>query len=88
MEDTSAASAITRQSVMDVLRKVQDPEINHDVVTMGIIREVEVEGRDVSVYLQVTSAGCPFKDELTNRVRTAVAAMPGVGRIEVGSGEP
>ena len=72
---------ITEQSVMQVLRGVMDPELNHNLVELGIIQGVEVEGSDVDVSLQVTSPNCPFRDELVKRVEKAVSAMPGVGKV-------
>ena len=72
---------ITEDSVRLLLRTVMDPELSHDIVTLGIVHEIEVEGSDVDVTLQVTSPNCPFRDELVRRVDTAVRTIPGIGKV-------
>jgi ATP-binding protein involved in chromosome partitioning len=72
----------TEQAVFAALRKVQDPEINHDIVQLGMIRSVEVEGETVYVHVVPTSAHCPFAKEIVARIESAVKAL-GVKKVEV-----
>ncbi|HFC97116.1 MAG TPA: MRP family ATP-binding protein [Thermosulfurimonas dismutans] len=75
---------ITREDILEALRKVKDPELNRDLVSLGMIREVEVspEGK-VRVVVALTTAGCPLKRRIAEDVRQAVASVPGVSGVEV-----
>lgn len=84
------APAITEEEVRQALRQVMDPEMGHDIVTLGLLREIEVEGARVYVHVVPTSAHCPFAAELTRRITSALSPLPGVGAVEVewgGEGE-
>jgi metal-sulfur cluster biosynthetic enzyme len=76
-------SAPTEQRVFETLRGVRDPEINHDIVELGMVRDVEVEDGVVYVYITPTSAHCPFADEIVGRIRRAVGALDGVREVDV-----
>ena len=74
---------ITREQVMERLRGVQDPELAHNIVQLGLVRDIEVEGARVYVDVQLTTPNCPFANVIVERVRSAVANMPGVQGVEV-----
>ncbi|MDP1878135.1 MAG: P-loop NTPase [Actinomycetota bacterium] len=74
-------------SVDDVtvaLATVNDPEINRPITELGMVKSVEVlaDGA-VRVGIFLTVAGCPMRPEITERVRSAVSALPGVASVEV-----
>jgi ATP-binding protein involved in chromosome partitioning len=70
---------VSSDQVLDVLRPVQDPELHRSIVDLGMVRGIDVDpsGR-VGVVIALTVAGCPLRAEITNRVTSAVAALPGV----------
>ena len=72
----------TEQAVFAALRQVKDPEIDHDIVQLGMIRSVEVEGETVYVHVVPTSEHCPFAKEIVTRIENAVKAL-GVKKVEV-----
>ena len=78
-------SAPSEELIRAALAKVDDPEIRKPLTELGMVKGVEVEpasGRvDIGIYLTV--ATCPMRDTITDRVRTAVADVPGVGEIAV-----
>ncbi len=76
--------ALSKEAVLEVLKKVKDPELNRDLVSLGMIREVEVtpEGR-VRVVVALTTAGCPLKRKIAEDVKEAVLSVPGVSEAEV-----
>ena len=49
----------TREEVIEALRVVEDPELGMDIVELGLLYEVEVEGSKVHVTYSLTSMGCP-----------------------------
>ncbi len=75
--------AVTREAVIDALRPVQDPELRRSIVDLGMLRNVAVNGGTVDVLVALTVAGCPLRAEITNRVTTAVRALPGVSDVRL-----
>src|SRR6266508_1670930 len=72
----------TREQIVDVLRPVQDPELHRSIVDLGMVRDIEVRTDGVvSVQVALTVTGCPLRNEIQNRVRTAVTALPGVADV-------
>jgi ATP-binding protein involved in chromosome partitioning len=74
-------------SVDDVtaaLATVNDPEINRPITDLGMVKSVDVVADGaVRVGIYLTVAGCPMRPEITERVRSAVSALPGVTSVEV-----
>jgi ATP-binding protein involved in chromosome partitioning len=70
--------SVTNDQVIDALRPVEDPELHRSIVDLGMVRDVKIDGGHVQVLVALTVAGCPLRAEITNRVTSAVAALPGV----------
>lgn len=78
------ATDITPDSVRAVLRKVKDPELNLNIVDLGLVYEITVdEGNKVIVNMSLTSPGCPAGPQIMQDVERAIQAMPGVGKIVI-----
>lgn len=75
---------LTEQTILEALQPVIDPEIGMSVVDLGMIREIVVgqEGK-VEIKMVLTTPFCPLASMLTEEVRQAVAAVPGVKKAEV-----
>jgi metal-sulfur cluster biosynthetic enzyme len=65
------------------LRKVKDPELNLNIMDLGLVYEVAVEGPLVLIDMTLTSPGCPAGPQIMNDVERAVKAMPGVERVAI-----
>ncbi len=77
-------SAITKEQVLEVLRTVKDPELGKDVVTLGMVKDLEVNGRDVSMEIVLTTPACPLKERFTSDITLALrGALPEVGEVTV-----
>lgn len=74
---------LTVDSVKLVLRRVKDPEINLNIVDMGLIYDVVVEGRDVRLDMSLTSPGCPSGPEIMNDAERELKSIPGVREVTV-----
>jgi ATP-binding protein involved in chromosome partitioning len=68
----------THDQIIDALRPVEDPELHRSIVDLGMVREVQIDGGQVTVMIALTVAGCPLRNEIQNRVGGAVTAVPGV----------
>ena len=73
----------TSDQVKLALRKVKDPELNLNIVDLGLVYEIMVDGTDVQIDMTLTSPGCPAGPQIMNDVERAVKAMPGVGNLTV-----
>ena len=67
---------------MDALRVVEDPELGMDIVELGLVYDVGVEGAKVHVDFTLTSMGCPVGPMIEQQIHETVAAMPGVDDVE------
>jgi len=74
---------VTEDSVLKALKKVIDPELKIDVVSMGMIKDVKVRDGVVSLTLVLTTPACPFNEQLTRQVRETVESIPGVKSVEM-----
>ncbi len=73
----------TKEAVMAALSKVNDPELHKDLVTLNMIRDVEIKGGDVAFTVVLTTPACPLKGQIEHDVRSAVSAVPGVENINL-----
>jgi ATP-binding protein involved in chromosome partitioning len=69
--------------LIDALRGVHDPELHISIVELDMVRAVSAHRGRANVTIALTVAGCPMKDEMTNRVRTALLEVKGVKEVEV-----
>jgi len=53
---------ITQEKVLEALRNVDDPDLKKDIVTLGMVRDVVIEGKQVSFRVVLTTPACPMKD--------------------------
>lgn len=73
-----------KEKVLDALRTVYDPELNINVVDLGLIYNVEVsEAADVNVTMTLTTPGCPLHDSITTGVRYAVRGIEETRNVDV-----
>jgi ATP-binding protein involved in chromosome partitioning len=77
---------LTTEAVRQVLSTVKDPEIHRDLVSLGMIRDIRVEGSDVSFEVVLTTPACPLKSRIEQDCREALARLPGIGQVAVRMG--
>ena len=73
----------TKDQVIEVLKKVYDPEIQYDIWSLGLVYNVDVVGSKVKILMTFTSPMCPYGPALLDDVRRNVSALDGVGEVEV-----
>lgn len=74
---------ITKEAVLAALGKVQEPELHKDLVTLNMIRNLEIEGSTVSFTVMLTTPACPLRNQIEAESRKAVMAVPGVEKVAV-----
>ena len=74
----------TPEQVREVLRWVVDPELHINIVDLGLVYGVEVEGATVTIRMTLTSPGCPYGEELLANVHDTLRLMlKGISRVVV-----
>ena len=74
---------VTDEQVYEVLRTCYDPEIPVNLVDLGLIYGVQVEGDQVNVVMTLTARGCPAHSFISEQVKQQVAKIPGVKTANV-----
>ncbi|MBU1680291.1 MAG: iron-sulfur cluster carrier protein ApbC [Bacteroidetes bacterium] len=59
-------SNITTDRILEALKKVDDPDLHKDLVTLNMVKNIKIDGTNVSVDIQLTTPACPLKDEIQN----------------------
>lgn len=73
--------SLTSEDVFEALRVVEDPELGMDVVDLGLVYDVRVEGGSVSVTYSLTSMGCPAGAQIEQDIKDVLASMEGVDEV-------
>ena len=73
----------TTSDVMEVLKKVMDPELHRSLVDLNMVRDLSVNDGRVSFVLALTIPECPLRDQLERDARAAVLALPGVHEVQI-----
>ena len=74
---------ITKEAILAELSKVQEPELHQDLVTLNMIRELEINGDAVSFTVMLTTPACPLRGKIEKESREAVMAVPGVKTVHI-----
>lgn len=79
-------AAIDRESILEVLRKVRDPDLNRDIVSLNFVRNLEVKDFRVKCKLVLNTPVFPAKEKLRQAAREAVLGVAGVESVEISLG--
>ena len=72
---------VEKEQVIEVLKKVYDPEIQYDIWSLGLVYDIGIEGSKVRILMTFTTPMCPFGPQLIDDVRRQVSAIEGVGEV-------
>src|SRR5712692_4926651 len=74
---------VERAAVLDALKVVKDPDLHRDIVTLGFIKDLTIDGGRVAFTIELTTPACPVKDMMRDQSRAAVMQIPGVTAVDV-----
>src|SRR5215218_3334270 len=74
---------VTEADVYGALEQVKDPDLHKDIVRLGFIKDLKIEGGAVSFRVVLTTPACPVREQLQEQSRAVVAALPGVTSVSV-----
>jgi ATP-binding protein involved in chromosome partitioning len=74
---------VTEADVYGALSQIVDPDLHKDIVRLGFIKDLKVEGGDVSFRIVLTTPACPVREQMEAQAREFVSALPGVSSVAV-----
>ena len=66
---------ITKEAVIEELKKIHDPELNIDVWTLGLVYEITIDGEGVKLLMTLTTPFCPFADQLVSDIEQQINTL-------------
>ncbi len=78
-----AAGVVSEDQVKLALRRVKDPDLNLNILDLGLIYRIEVDGTKVKVDMTLTSPGCPSGPEIMGNAQEEIKTLPGVEDVEM-----
>ena len=72
------ATQLDEHLILETLRQVIDPEIDCNIVDLGLIYGTRIEGRKVTVQMTLTTQGCPMHESIAAGVRNALVSLEAV----------
>lgn len=78
-----STATLTEATILETLRQVVDPEIDCNIVDLGLVYGVVIEGSRVKVQMTLTTHGCPMHESIAQGVRMALLNLEGVADAEV-----
>src|SRR5436190_7822046 len=74
---------VSQEQVLEVLKKVQKPDLRKDIISLGFIRNLKVESGNFAFDMNLTTPACPVKDQMRDEAVALVKALPGVQNVDV-----
>jgi metal-sulfur cluster biosynthetic enzyme len=82
-ESTDTPGVVSEDQVKLALRRVKDPDLNLNILDLGLVYAIEVKGTKVKVDMTLTSPGCPSGPEIMMDAEREIKALPGVENVEM-----
>ncbi len=78
-----APGPLTEDQIRLALRRVKDPELNLNIIDLGLVYDIRVDGNDVEVDMSLTSPGCPSGPEIMGDAEQQVKSIDGIGSATI-----
>ncbi len=74
---------IIKQKILNALGGIIDPDFNKDIVSLGFVKNIKIDGERVSFDIELTTPACPIKDEFQKQARDAIGIIDGVDEVTI-----
>ncbi len=74
---------MTNDDILNALRTIIDPDFNKDIVSLGFVKNIKIDGGHVSFDIALTTPACPVKSEFQQKAQENVSRIPGVASVSV-----
>ena len=75
--------AVTQAQVLQALSTVQEPELHRDLVTLDMVKDLKIDGGQVSLTVMLTTPACPLKGVMERDIRAALGQLPAITAVQV-----
>jgi ATP-binding protein involved in chromosome partitioning len=75
--------SVEQSAVLTALAAVRDPDLGKDIVSLGFVKNLRIDGGQVAFAIELTTPACPVKDQMREQARSVVSALPGVTGVDV-----
>lgn len=82
-EKITQDDSVDRDAVLNALSRIIDPDLHHDIVTLGFVKKVRICDGNVAFTLELTTPACPVKDEMEAKAHKVVSELPGVKAVNI-----
>ena len=72
-----AQPAIAPQEILAALSQIKDPDLGRDIVALGFIKDLQIDGANVSFAVELTTPACPVRDQMKDEAHRAVGELAG-----------
>jgi ATP-binding protein involved in chromosome partitioning len=76
-------ASVTQEAVLAELSKIQDPDLHRDIVALGFVQNITIDGGAVAFDVVLTTPACPVKDQMREEAHKLVSALPGVSTVKI-----
>lgn len=76
-------NTITEASILSALKEVRDPDLDRDIVSLGFVKNLKIDGGRVAFDIELTTPACPVRDVMKEDARKRVAALAGVQSVDI-----
>jgi ATP-binding protein involved in chromosome partitioning len=77
---------IRQEQIIEALKRVQDPELHRDIVSLGMVKNLAVENGRVAFTVELTTPACPLRESIESDCKRELAAVPGVTAVDIAFG--
>jgi len=77
------STRVTTDQVLGALKTVQEPELHRDLVTLNMVKDIEIDDGDVRFTIILTTPACPLRNQIESEARAAVEKVSGVKQVAV-----
>ena len=82
-DNTRTMSQLSEESVLNSLKQIIDPDLRKDIVTLGFVKDLKIDGGDVSFRIVLTTPACPVKEQMETEATEIVRALDGVRNVRI-----
>ena len=75
--------SVTEQQVSEALSAIQDPDLHRDIVSLGFVQNIKIQGSKVGLDIVLTTPACPVKDQMRDEATKLIGNLPNVSSVEV-----
>jgi len=74
---------MTKETIIEVLKTIPDPELGVSIYDLGLIYDIKIKNKKVTVVMTLTTMGCPLFSEISDPIKNKIGNLKGISKVEV-----